>query len=173
MGVYNKKDKLLILEFKRQELVYEIGNLGYIIRDSSKRDTPDEYKNVADINANGNTDRISRLLDLAYADVMRILSAYVDHKVDFDAYGNDIQQDPDSYFVMITLKHEMPGTTENLLRIYIHEFMVAKVMSEWLSVVAPDKAGAWIDKVQTMETNIKGSMSARKSFSQIKPSVWG
>lgn len=173
MAVYNDKDKLLILEFKRQELVYEISNLGYIIRDSSKRETPDEGRNIADIEATGNVDRISRLLDLAYADVLRILSAFVDHKVETDAYGNDIQQDPDSYFVMITLKHNMPGTTENLLRIYIHEFMVDKVMGEWLLTVAPDKATTWLEKSQAMETNIKGAMSARKSFSQIKPSVWG
>jgi hypothetical protein len=172
MAVYNDKDRLFILELKRQELLYEIGNNGYIIRDSVKRETPDEGKNIADINASGNADRISRLLDLAYADVMRMLSAHVDHRVDTDAYGNDIQQDPDSYFVMITLKHDMPGTTENLLRIYIHEFMVAKVMGEWLSVVAPEQAAVWANKAQTMETNITVAMSARKSITRIKPSPW-
>lgn len=173
MAVYDKKDSIAILEFKRQELEYDIKNLGYIIHDSAKREQPGDGKNVADIMEAGNADRIQRLLDLAYAEAMRILSPLVDHPVEADAYGNDIQNEPASYYMMLTLKHTMPGTTENLLRVYIHEFMVAYVMAEWLAVVAPDQAAVWSDKVQSLAESLSGCMKARKGCSRIKPLPWG
>lgn len=172
MAVYDEKDRVLILELKRSELLYDIKNLGYIIRDSRKRETPEEGKNVSDVAEDGNIDRIQRVLDLAYAEVMRMLSPYVDHRVEADAYGNDILNEPTSYYIFVTLKHTMPGTTENLLRVYAHEFMVAYVMADWLSVVSPEEATVWAGKMQSMAEGIKGCMSARKTVTQIKPSPW-
>ena len=141
MAVHDEKDRVLILELKRKELAYDIQNLGYIIRDSMKRESPEEGRNISDIMEDGNADRIQRILDLAYAEVMRVLSPYVDHRVEADAYGNDILNEPTSYYVFVTLKHTMPGTTENLLRVYVHEFMVAFTMADWLAVVAPRAGG--------------------------------
>lgn len=173
MAVHNEQDKVLILEFLRTELMYDIKNLGYIIHDSASKETPAEGKNIVDIAEDGNADRIQRLLDLAYAEVMRILSPYTDHEVTADAYGNDILNEPTVYFVYITLKHNMPGITENLLRTYIHEFMVAYVMAEWLAMVAPDQSALWAAKVQTLTETIKSALSARKSITRIKLSPWG
>lgn len=172
MAVYDEKDRMLILELKRKELAYDIQNLGYIIRDSLKRESPEEGKNISDIMDDGNADRIQRILDLACAEVMRMLSPYVDHRVEADAYGNDILNEPTSYYVFVTLKHTMPGTTENLLRVYVHEFMVAFTMAEWLSVVAPEQATVWAGKAQGLEESIKGCMSVRKTITRIKPSPW-
>ena len=172
MAVHDEKDRVLILELKRKELAYDIQNLGYIIRDSMKRESPEEGRNISDIMEDGNADRIQRILDLAYAEVMRVLSPYVDHRVEADAYGNDILNEPTSYYVFVTLKHTMPGTTENLLRVYVHEFMVAFTMADWLAVVAPEQAAVWAGKAQGLEESIRGCMSARKTITQIKPSPW-
>lgn len=172
MAVYNKKDSIIILEFKRPELVYDIKNLGYIIHDSLTKEQPSIGKNIVDIMEDGNADRIQRLLDLAYTEVMRILSPLVDRRVEVDAYGSDILYEPTSYYVFITLKHTMPGTTENLLRVYIHEFLVAYVMAEWLAMVAPDAAALWVNKVQSLTDSLRACIRSRKIGTQIKASPW-
>lgn len=164
--ILNRTDKkyLVLLEFKRKALLYDLANLGYIITDSTIKKTPEERHNIADITEDGNVDRVTRMMDLAHAKVMDILAKFVEHKLDTDTYGHDVLMDVDSYFVMLNIPSYVPGSAIGVLRTYIHEYIISFVMEDWLMLNGED-ASMWTAKKADLTAGIqKGFSKYRKGL---------
>lgn len=155
----NREKHLVLLEFKREALLYDLKNLGYIITDSAAKQTPEDKHNLADIGEDGNVDRVTRMMDLAHANVMQFLAKYVEKKLDEDTYGHDVLLDVDSYFVLLNILASIPGSAIGSLRTFIHEYIIAFTMEDWVSIVSPELQPIWAAKVAALEEKIKTCLS--------------
>ncbi len=55
----------------------------------------------------------------------------------------------------------MSRTTPHLLNKLIHEFMVARVIYDWLSITHPEAARNWLDKALEAEQEINSIKHSR------------
>ncbi len=62
----NAKKKLVFLIFHRKELLYDIENNAYIQGDIMDKGDEHRRHQVIDIGQDGNVDRVTRILNLAY-----------------------------------------------------------------------------------------------------------
>lgn len=148
------------LVFSRAGLLYDIKNNAYIQADVQS--IPDERGRVQtmDIAEEGNVDRLNRVMDIAFDDVQNILFSYVATKVENEFTGQDDTNEND-YTLKLNLPAEFSQASVNSLRNYIHEYMVARVLGDWLSIVNKDVASGWLAKADSMAESIRSTAIAR------------
>ena len=74
---------------------------------------------------------------------------------------NDRMWIPDGYNIQMKVPTSMSRTTLHLLSKLIHEFMVARVIYDWLSITHPEAARNWLDKALEAQEEINGIKNAR------------
>lgn len=65
-----------VMEFMREELLYDIKNVAYVTGDTLKTDDEHDRHQVIDVGEDGNVDRVTRMMNLAFAEVVEWLSRY-------------------------------------------------------------------------------------------------
>ncbi len=68
---------------------------------------------------------------------------------------------PDEYNIVMKIPTSMSRTTLHLLNRLIHEFMVARVIYDWLSITHPDAARNWLEKALEAEEEINSVKNSR------------
>lgn len=116
------------IRLRRPDVMYKVYNAAAIVKDS----IPDEDKThemrawVEDLTADNNVDRVTDLLDLAFADVLM----WLDERMD-DGLDGDVDVDSDDYIIMPkTPVSKMKA--KYVLRPKVAEYMVAYVLWQWL-----------------------------------------
>lgn len=190
-GVQQRK-KAFILSFRRPELLYDIANCSYIEGDTMA--TEDEHAKhlVFDVVQDGNSDRVSRVLNLAHTECVELLYPYTKEELPdgeicpcgmpgtppdshwtqmIDKRGlddektapeiDDVMREPDIYKIMLMLPEIFSMTTVRLLEHLIHEYLVYRVLADWLSIVKPDSAANWTEKLASVSVKIKDAIKNR------------
>ena len=67
-------NKTVTLTFKRDELLYDIKNMGFVEGDTKKVESEHERHQVMDVGEDGNVDRVTRVLDLTFSECGTVLS---------------------------------------------------------------------------------------------------
>ena len=163
------RTKTVKMTFKREELLYDIRNNAYVEGDVMQAKTEHDRHQVQDIGEDGNIDRVTRLLDLAHAECEEALFPYTKEDVDqetemddtptyvepaADAGGTvaDMEMFTDDttaskptgdYVIRLLVPDEYSKTTVRLIVRYIHEYMVCRVLSDWMSITNPPAAANW------------------------------
>lgn len=151
------------LVFKRAELLYDVKNLGYVEGDIMADEQQDAKHQTQDIGEWGNVDRVTRILNLAMSEAVEALYPYTKHDMpDGTEPLNDILEEPEEYKIVLSLPGDFSATTFRLLRDLIHEWIVCRVMGDWLSMVKPDAAANWIAKGEDILAKVKRAIAARK-----------
>jgi len=153
--------KLVTLAFKRSELLYDIQNYAYIEGDIKQTDDEHQKHQVFDIVEDGNVDRVTRVLDLAFAQCVEACYPYSKTEVCNDAYADDTLEPVDNYMLYLLVPHDMSATTINLLCKTIHELLVYKVMADWLSITKPESVATWQNKITEHEGRVSTMLNAR------------
>ena len=144
------------MKIRKKALVYDISNIAYTIADTGEHDNHALHR-VRDICQEGNIDRVSRVLGLAYAIILDTLSPIVCcEKIDVD---KDRSQTVYDYEINFRDDESMKYclTAEKKLKIKetAHEFMVSKVMYDWLGIVLPMAADVWKERMECLLASLK------------------
>ena len=116
--------------YSRKAVLYDVANLAYVVGDVREGEyTAHSLHHTFDICAPGNIDRVNRVLDLAIAEVEAIVNP---------PYGISGR------------------VVEKLLRNLVHEYLVARVFYDWLTVAFPPGLSA---NGTRSSANVSGSSS--------------
>lgn len=137
------------MKLRKKALLYDIANMAYLIADTGEHHNHSLHK-VRDICQDGNIDRVSRILGLAYSNLLACLSPVVcSPRIDINCDNSASPHDYEFTFKEgHTLKFAL--TTERKLKIkeFCHEYMVCMVLCHWLEVTLPVAADVWKDRAE-------------------------
>ena len=128
---------LVTLLFKREELLYDIENYSYVEGDVMQTNAEHERHQVTDVGQDGNIDRVTRVLYLAHAECVNMLYPYTKQPVDIKEGRDNTLTEMQEYEIRMVVPGEMSKTTITLLERLIHEYMVYRVLSDWMSITKP------------------------------------
>lgn len=157
----NKATRSVTLEFNREQLLYDIKNYAYIEGHVWGEDKQHAQHTLIEIAEEGNVDRVNRILGVVHAAAVEMLYPYTMEDAIEGEVINDRMWIPDDYNIQMKVPTSMSRTTLHLLSKLIHEFMVARVIYDWLSITHPEAARNWLDKALEAQEEINGIKNAR------------
>lgn len=156
------------LEFRREELLYDICNYTHIEGSILPSETePHQRHTIQDIADEGNVDRVTRVLDLVHAGITELLYPYT-KRVVAEKVLNDGLVETDVYVIEMSVPQSFSQTTLQWLEKLVHEWMVYRVVADWLSITNPSKAVIWAQKAEQTESEIRGCLNTRRGRGRIK-----
>lgn len=132
------------MKIKKKAMLYDIANMAYLVADTGENGNHTLHR-VRDICEEGNIDRVSRVLGLAYSQLLTVLFPILRSPC-FDI-NRDRSASPHDYEFLFRrdekIKYSL--TTERKLKIKetCHEYMVCKVLADWLEITLPVAAEVW------------------------------
>ena len=150
------------LTFKRKELIYDAENYSFVEGDIMKADDEHARHQVFDIAAEGNIDRVTRVLNLAHAECVEMLFPYTKSEIpETQTALDDVLTAPEAYDIVLNLPMGFSMTTVQLLKHLIHEYLVCRVLADWMSITNPGSQGNWEEKFTSLKTKIQTAVMSR------------
>lgn len=154
--------KTVTLSFMRSELIHDIGNYAYVEGDVTvSQDNGHDRHQVFDIVQEGNVERITRVLDLTFAQVSELCYPYTKADVDEDTSATDIYDEAYAYTLDMKVPDDFSNTTVRLLKEQVHELLVTTALADWLGVTKPEAQATWLARAEKARDGIKGVLFAR------------
>lgn len=164
--------KEAVLTFSREQLIYDIGNYAYVQAELMERDEGLRRKFVGDIVQTGNVDRVTRVLDMAYTECVEMLYPYSKEETGDDKPTlDDSLPERDAYEIKLSLPVMFSLTTLHMLEHLLHEYLVCRVLADWMSITNPESEATWERKYTTLREKIRTSLVSRsgKMRRRLKP----
>lgn len=149
------------LVFHREQLLYDIENYAYIEGHVWGEENQHAQHTLVEICEEGNVDRVNRILGAVHAAAVEMLYPYTKQEPIEDEVICDRMWIPTDYNIEMTVPVTMSRTTLHLLTKLIHEFMVARVIYDWLSITHPEAARNWLDKALEAQYEINSVKNCR------------
>ncbi|EJW92772.1 hypothetical protein EVA_19122 [gut metagenome] len=149
------------MNFARKELLYDIKNYAYIEGHIMEGERQHAKHMLVDIGEDGNVDRVTRILNLVHAAVVELLYPYTKEEPITEEM-NDALTEPENYVIQMKIPKTFSKTSITLLARLIHEYMVYRVLSDWLSIINPSAAEHWQSKYKEAEMQISSIKNHRK-----------
>lgn len=167
-----KRTKTVTLTIKRDNLLYSIKNPAYVEGDVMKTDDEHQRHQVIDIAETGNYDRVTEMLDIAYAECVHAMYPYTKEDVET---GMEVDDDPSTtmeaeeaegsestdYVINLLVPDEYAKSSINLILRYVHEYMVCRVLADWLSITKPEAAENWQEKAEWTLRKVREAVNFR------------
>ena len=157
-----QQSKAVTLTFKRTELLYDAENYSFVEGDIMKADDEHARHQVFDIAAKGNIDRVTRVLNLAHAECVEMLFPYSKEEIpEGQEAMTDVMTAPEEYHIVLNLPDGFSLTTLKLLTHLVHEYLVCRVLADWMSITNPSSQANWEEKFRELKTKIQTSLVSR------------
>ena len=157
-----QQSKAVTLTFKRTELLYDAENYSFVEGDIMKADDEHARHQVFDIAAKGNIDRVTRVLNLAHAECVEMLFPYSKEEIpEGQEAMTDVMTAPEEYHIVLNLPDGFSLTTLKLLTHLVHEYLVCRVLADWMSITHPGSQANWEEKFRELKTKIQTSLVSR------------
>ena len=153
------------MKFYREQLLYDVRNYAFVEADSMKDDTQHVKHLVADIGEAGNIDRVNRMLTVIHAYIVEMLRPLTEEEVTEETF-EDVIEEPEVYEIVMNVPAGISKTTVRLIAKLIHEYIVYRVLGDWLSGLKSDAAGVWLAKCARTENDIKASKNWKRVFTR-------
>lgn len=153
--------KLVFLVFHREALLYDITNYAFVQGDVMKTKDEHERHQVMDIGEEGNVDRVTRVLNLAYQECVDMLYAYTKADVAPISSLDNTFGEPQMYKMRLLVPVNFAKGTVALLKNLIHEYLVCRVLEDWISITYPEALAVWREKMESIKEKITECMNAR------------
>lgn len=164
-----KTTKSVGMTFYRKALLYDVTNYAFVEGEIVGEDVEHVHHQVTDITEEGNVDRVTRVLNLAHAEVVEMLYPYTKEEIADDGTTlNDKLTEPEEYVVTLKVPGDFSGTTLRLLQEMIHEYLVCRVLQDWLSITNPESAPVWEAKLEALRDKIRTSLMSRMKATRRK-----
>lgn len=154
-------NKLVTLVFKRDALLYDIENSAFVVGDVMQAPTEHERHQVIDIGQDGNVDRVTRILDLAHAECVESLYPYTKVPCELQEKRDNTFAESLEYRIQMLVPPDFSQSTVDLLSRLIHEYMVCRVLADWMSITNPESKVNWEDKIASINEQIRTRTHAR------------
>ena len=151
------------LSFHRKRLLYDISNYSFVEADVNSPDLQSVLHQVYDICEDGNIDRVNRILQLAHAEASEMLYPYSKIPCTEDEVVASDVLTPDSYVIKLALPESFSDTSLKLLSNLIHEYLVCRVLADWLSITAPSLSEKWAMKIATIVEKTQALINSRRT----------
>lgn len=160
-GADSRLTRSVTLKFGREELLYDIRNYAYIEGHVWGEEQQHAQHMLVDIGEDGNVDRVNRILGVVHAAAVEMLYPYTKTEALAEEEIGDRMWTPEEYRIEMRVPAQMSRTTLHLLHKLIHEFMVARVIYDWLSITHPDSAKNWLEKAYEAQEEINSIKNLR------------
>lgn len=149
------------LVFHRKDLLYDIENYAYIEGHVWGEENQHAQHMLVEIGEEGNVDRVNRILGVMHAAAVEMLYPYTKEEPVEEEVICDRMWTPEEYKIRMKVPVTMSRTTLHLLCRLIHEFMVSRVIYDWLSITHPEAARNWLDKAMEAQEEINRIKNSR------------
>lgn len=161
-GNSQQQVKHVTLTFKRSELIYDVENYSFVEGEIMRVDNDHARHHVFDIGQQGNIDRVIRVLNLAHAECVEMLFPYSKEEIaDGQETLNDVLTSPEEYHIVLQLPNSFSFTTVKLLQNLIHEYLVCRVLADWMSITNPSSQANWDEKFVMLKGKMQTSLVSR------------
>ena len=145
------------MKLKKKALLYDIANMAFTIADCGDPANHSLHR-VRDICQDGNIDRVARVLGLAYSNILSALLPLLETPPKLDP-NRDNSASPHDYYIYFrkrgNLRFLLTKERELKIKETAHEFMVSKVMYDWLGIVLPMAADVWKERMEHLLASLK------------------
>lgn len=135
------------MKLLKKALLYDISNIAWTVADCPGIETHALHQ-VRDICQEGNIDRVSRVLGLAYSQILSVLFPIL--KAPGINIDRDISKHPRDYVLIFRddrcLKFFLTQELKLRIKETCHEYMVAMVLADWLAITLPEAAEVWKER---------------------------
>lgn len=154
------RSKIATFTLKRDALMYDISNIAYVEGDIMPADSENAKHHTVDIAEDGNVDFVTRKMELAYAECVEALYPYSKEVAkDFTTKDNDLEE-TEVYTINLKVDEDFSDTTINYISKLAHEYIVNRVLSEWLQITNPASADKYILKCEDIKTQMRVRLNA-------------
>lgn len=170
--IISQQQKSVTILFKRSELIYDATNYSFVEGDIMKTDDEHVRHQVFDIAEEGNVDRVTRVLNLAHAECVEMLYPYTKEEIpEAEVSMDDTLTVPEEYCIELALPEGFSLSTVRLLKHLIHEYLVCRVLADWMSITNPSSQANWEDKFTSLRNKIQTALVSRagKIRRKLKP----
>lgn len=150
-----------VLIFRREELLYDIRNYCFIEGHLLTEDNGERRHTVQDVGEEGNVDRVTRLLDLAHADIRERLYPFTEREIRSAVIADRLRERA-VYGIVLNVPEEFSQTTLTLLGRLIHELLVCTAVADWMSITNPAKEETWLRKREGLLARIAEVRARRR-----------
>lgn len=155
--------RTVTLSFKRAELLYDVSNYAFVEGDILPEDSEHGKHQVFDICQDGNIDRVTRVLNLAHAECVEMLYPFAKEEIPEEpASIDDILMEPEEYVIRLSLPSGFSMTTVRLIEHIIHEYLVGRVLSDWLGITNPPAKSNWEARIEDLRSRMKTVLTYRR-----------
>ena len=159
----SSRQKTVTLTFKRSELLYDVENYSFVEGDIMETENEHARHQVFDIGQSGNVNRVTRVLNLTHAECVEMLYPYTKEEISDEQEAlDDILVAPEEYHIVLTLPEDFSLSTVKLLKHLIHEYLICKVLADWMSITNPSSKANWEEKIMSIRAKIQTSLMSRK-----------
>ena len=155
------RTKFATLTFKRSEILHDIENYAFVVADVMKIDEEHARHQVFDICQDGNIERVTRVLNLAYSEVVELLYPYTKEDCGQEELANNTLTSPEEYIIGMEIPDNFAKSTVVLLTKLIHEYFVYRILGDWLSITADEYSGIWEEKLVKIREKINSAKNNR------------
>jgi len=159
------------LVFFREELLYDIETYSFVEGDVMPLDFHGTHQ-VFDIAQEGNEDMVMRMFNLAHAECVEALYPFTKIACVPDESLDDVLVAPERYEINLTLPGTFSRTTVVLLKEFIHDYFVCRVICEWLGMIYPDYRSYWESRLEMIKNRMKSVIVSRRKRLRIKQSLF-
>lgn len=157
--------KQVTLKFKRDKLLYDAKNYAFVeadvMGDPESEAVRHAQHQLADIAEKGNIDRVSRILSLVHSEVEEMLYPYTKSELVEEELDNTLEE-PTEYVIVLNLPVSMSRTTVKYINKLVHEYMVYRVMADWLKITNKAAAEAWGSRAEDTKKEINSVKNHRR-----------
>lgn len=170
----NKEEerRTVFVGLRRDELLYDIRNVAWVEGDVLPTQDEHQRHQVQDIGEDGNVDRVTRTLDLAYSECVEMLFPYTKRPIEGEVGVDNSLDAREIYLIELSLPASYSVTTVTLVRKLCHEYMVARVLADWLGITNPQAAAKWAAKAEATEKEIDKVKNLRTKAFTRKTHPW-
>lgn len=153
--------KRIEIRFLRDELLYDIAQMGFIEADVMRTEDEHQKHPTADVIEDGNRDMITRSLTKAFAEVRHALYPFTEEASEEGDWLDDSLTEPDEYVLYMKVPEGFAMSTHALLMNLVHDFLVSRTLSEYLMMTYPEKQGAYYQRSELALQKINGALVNR------------
>lgn len=133
--------------FNREDLLYEIAGMAYVVADVKVGQRSDhELHQTFDICEPGNVERVGHILSLAFIEATNMASALL---------RKDSAKCRAGFRLMF--RQEVDHSRVQLVGSLVKEYLIARVLDDWLTVTLPEAASVWNDKWRRAASAIRSA----------------
>jgi len=159
--------KRVRLVLKRGELLYDVENCSFVEGDIMGDENEHAKHQVFDIGQDGNVNRVTRVMDLAYSECVEMLYPYTKEEIaDGQEVPDNVPDAREEYVIEMRLPGGFSMTTVELLKKLVHEYMVCRVLADWMSITNPGSQTKWEEKMEGMKSRIRTSLLSRTGMAR-------